>query len=80
MPWSFSGIASCVLGFLATAVSIAISLVPPPDQGKMLYEVKIIGGTFGAVGIGVLLYYRAQRTSSAMARQEVKPGDSIPIN
>jgi amino acid transporter len=64
MPWNFAGIASCVLGFLATAVSIAISLVPPPEEGKLLYEVKIIGGTVVAVGIAVVLYYRAERAAT----------------
>ena len=65
MPWSFSGIASCVLGFLATAVSIAISLLPPPDEGKLLYEIKIVGGTLVTIGIAVFLYYRAQRVGTA---------------
>ena len=63
MPWNFAGLASCVLGFLATAVSIVISLVPPPEEGKLLYEVKIIGGTLATLGIAVALYYRAERSA-----------------
>jgi amino acid transporter len=64
MPWSFSGIASSILGFLATAFSIVVSMLPP-EEGKLLYEIKILGGTLLTIGIAVALYYSAQRRSTA---------------
>ena len=83
MPWTFSGIVSCVLGFSATLISIIISLVPPSDASaseKLIYEAKIIGGTLVALAIPLILYIRASRTTSPIAKHDVRPGDSIPIN
>ncbi|MCI0601423.1 APC family permease, partial [bacterium] len=57
MPWNFAGVASVVLGFLATAVSIVISMVPPPDDpNKLLYLVKIVVGTIVTIAIPIILY------------------------
>lgn len=62
MPMNFAGIASVVLGFIATAISIVISIVPPTDQpNKALYVSKIIGGTLLTIAIPIVLYYRAHR-------------------
>ena len=65
MPMTFAGIASVILGFLATAISIVISVIPPADQpNQMLYVVKILGGTLITVAIPVILYYtKRQKTT-----------------
>ncbi len=64
MPRNFSGYASSMLGFLATAISIVISVIPPPETGKVLYMSKIIGGSLMAVGLGVFIYWRANRKAA----------------
>ena len=62
MPLNLAGIASVIFGFLATAISIVISMIPPADQpNKTLYVVKIVGGTLVTVAIPIILYYRAHR-------------------
>jgi amino acid transporter len=62
MPRTFAGYASCVLGFFATAVSIIISMVPPPGKNPGLYVAKILGGTIVTIAIPIFLYYRAERS------------------
>ncbi len=66
MPWSFAGVASCILGFFATAVSIIISMVPPEEEGKWLYLAKIIGGTLVTIAIPIVLYIRVQLKQKSM--------------
>jgi len=59
MPRTFTGYVACALGFLATAVSIVISVIPPPGEGHFLYVAKILGGTLITIAIPVVLYHRA---------------------
>jgi len=48
-----------VVGFLTTTATIAISLLPPPDEpNKLLAVVKIIGLSGLMVLIGVAIFYR----------------------
>jgi amino acid transporter len=61
MPLNATGLLACLLGFFATAFSIAISMVPPPEEGKALYVGKIVGGTLVTIAIPIVLYYRANR-------------------
>lgn len=50
------------LGFLVVAGGIVLSLIPPGDtSNKLLFEVKLIGGTVTAVVLGLILYYRGVR-------------------
>jgi len=66
MPWNFAGLASVILGFFATAVSILISVKPAPDDpNKLLYVAKILGGTVVPIAIAVILYYRVHRRAPA---------------
>ncbi len=47
------------LGFLVVAGGIGLSLIPPGDAAsKFLFEIKLIGGTLIAIGIGLALFYR----------------------
>jgi hypothetical protein len=65
MPMNFAGTASVILGFLATAISIVISVIPPTDQpNKTLYFSKILGGTLLIIAIPMILYWRAHRRNS----------------
>jgi glutamate:GABA antiporter len=46
-----------VLGFATTAATIALSLVPPPDDpNKPLAVLKILGGTAALVLVGAGIY------------------------
>jgi len=50
------------LGFLTTTVTIALSLIPQPDEpNKPLALFKIVGGTGALVLIGVWIYFAGKR-------------------
>ncbi len=66
--WIASG-----LGFLVVLGGIAFSLVPPGDSSdKLGFELKLVGGTLAAIGLGLALYFRGAREK---ARRAV-PGQS----
>lgn len=51
-------------GFLATAISVALVFVPPPDTGNVLnYEANLIGQAAIVLGIGIGLYWWSSRRS-----------------
>ena len=53
------------LGFAVTLASILLSMVPPGEvTNKFVFEVKIIGASFAAVALGLILYFRGARTKS----------------
>jgi glutamate:GABA antiporter len=50
------------LGFAVTLASILLSAVPPGEvTNKFVFELKIIGASLAAVGLGLILYYRGAR-------------------
>jgi len=50
------------LGFFVTLGGIALSFVPPGESAnKFVFSSKLIGGTAGAVALGLVLYYRGVR-------------------
>ncbi|HUS19167.1 MAG TPA: APC family permease [Terriglobales bacterium] len=50
------------LGFLVTALSIILAVIPSKDVTDALsYELKLVGGTLGAIAIGLALYWRGSR-------------------
>jgi amino acid transporter len=50
------------MGFLITLMGIVLSFVPPGDvTSKLVFSVKLIGGTLGAIALGLILYYRGVR-------------------
>lgn len=56
------------LGFLVTLAGIGLSLVPPGETAnKLLFELKLGGGTFVAVLLGLVLYLGGVREKSRPA-------------
>jgi hypothetical protein len=50
------------MGFTTTLFTIALSVLPPPDEpNKPLAVFKIVGGCGALLLIGVLLYLRGKR-------------------
>ena len=48
-----------IIGFITTSITIAISLLPPPDEpNKLLAVIKIIGLSGLLVLVGVAIFYR----------------------
>ena len=53
------------LGFLVTVGVIALSFVPPGESAnKFVFSLKLIGGTAGAVALGLILYFRGARSKA----------------
>jgi amino acid transporter len=51
-----------LLGFSITAFAMALSLVPTGDVANMWgFELKVVGGTVGALAAGMALYWRGVR-------------------
>jgi glutamate:GABA antiporter len=51
-----------ILGFATTALTIALSLIPQPDEpNKPLALLKIVGGTGALVLVGVAIYVAGKR-------------------
>ena len=56
------------MGFLITLMGIILSFVPPGDvTSKLVFSVKLIGGTLGAIALGLVLYYRGVRQKAQEA-------------
>lgn len=55
--WIIAGLA-----FAVTALSIVVSVVPPAGANTLQFELKLIGGTAGAVAVGLVLYRRGARS------------------
>jgi amino acid transporter len=56
------------LGFAITLLGIVVSVIPPGEAAdKFLFEAKLLGGTIGAVAIGLALYYRGVRQKAREA-------------
>ena len=48
-------------GMLVTLFAMIIATIPPPDMGNPLaFRLKVIGGAFGFIVIGGLIYWRAR--------------------
>jgi amino acid transporter len=67
IPGGKLGVCICgILGLLAVVAGIFFSLIPPGDEtNKVLFEVKVAGGTLGTLAVGLILYYRGARQKSA---------------
>jgi amino acid transporter len=49
------------LGFAATAISLALTFVPPPGSNLLTYEVNLIAQAAVMIGIGIGLYLWSRR-------------------
>jgi amino acid transporter len=59
-----------LLGFAVVLLGIVLSFIPPAEApSKWLFEAKLIGGTLGAVLLGLALYYRGARAKAREAAQ-----------
>ena len=57
------------VAMVVTVMAILLSFVPSATEVKWLFEVKLITGTIGFIGIGLILYYRgwsAKKREAAM--------------
>jgi amino acid transporter len=63
IPGGKAGVCICgILGLLAVIAGIIFSLIPPGEEtNKMLFEVKVAGGSLGTIAVGLILYYRGAR-------------------
>jgi amino acid transporter len=63
IPGGKAGVCICgILGLLAVVAGIFFSLIPPGEEAnKVLFEVKVAGGTLGTIAVGLILYYRGAR-------------------
>jgi glutamate:GABA antiporter len=60
------------LGFLVVLLGIVLSLIPPGEtQNKLLFEMKLVGGTASGILIGLGLYFRGARERS---RERLREG------
>ena len=58
------------MGFIVVLASIILSVVPPGETAnKLLFEVKLIGGTGFGLLLGVMLFLRGARTKGREAAQ-----------
>jgi len=61
--------ASC--GFVVVLGSIVLSLFPPGDEAnKVLFELKLVGGTLASILIGLCLYWRGAREKARESVEE----------
>jgi amino acid transporter len=60
IPGGKAGVCLCgVLGLLAVVAGIFFSLIPAGEESnKILFEVKVAGGTLFTIAVGLALYYR----------------------
>lgn len=59
-----------LLGFAATAISLALTFVPPPGSNALTYEVNLIAQAGIMIGLGLGLYFWSRRSF----RREPPPG------
>ena len=51
-----------VAGFVATAISIIFSLIPPENvENPWLFEGKVLGGTLAFLAVGLIFYFRGKQ-------------------
>ena len=61
--------ASC--GFMVVLGSIVLSLFPPGDEAnKVLFELKLVGGTLASILSGLCLYWRGAREKARESVEE----------
>ncbi len=59
---------AAVLGFAATAISLALTFVPPPGSNPLTYEVNLVVQAAVMLGLGVGLYSYSRRRGQSASR------------
>ena len=55
------------VGFVVILIGILFSLVPPGDvSNKLVFELKLVGGTLASILLGLFLYWRGARSKQAV--------------
>ncbi len=66
IPGGLPGVWICAgLGFIVVLIGIFVSLIPPGDSNKLLFEVKLVVGTVASIFLGLILYWRGARSKRA---------------
>ncbi len=67
IPGGMPGVWICAgLGFIVVLIGIFVSLVPPGDiANKVMFELKLVGGTLASIALGLILYWRGARSKRA---------------
>jgi glutamate:GABA antiporter len=67
VPGGIAGVWICGgLGFAVVLVGIVVSFVPPGDTAsKMVFVLKLVGGTVASILLGLVLYWRGVRSKSS---------------
>jgi glutamate:GABA antiporter len=67
IPGGMPGVWICAgLGFAVVLIGIFVSLVPPGDiTNRVMFEVKLVGGTLASIFLGLILYWRGARSKKA---------------
>ena len=68
VPGGMPGVWVCgILGFAVILIGIIFSLVPPGDaSSKLIFEVKLVGGTVASILLGLILYWRGARSKHSV--------------
>jgi glutamate:GABA antiporter len=56
------------VAMFVTVMAIVFSFVPSPGETKWIFEIKLVLGTIGFIGIGLILYYRGWSAKRREAR------------
>jgi glutamate:GABA antiporter len=56
------------VAMFVTVMAIIFSFVPSPGETKWIFEIKLVLGTIGFIGIGLILYYRGWSAKRREAR------------
>ncbi len=69
VPGGRTGVWVCgILGFAVILIGIILSIIPPGDtSSKLIFELKLIGGTLISIVIGLFLYWRGARSLRSAA-------------
>jgi amino acid transporter len=69
VPGGIPGVWICGgLGFVVVLVGIIVSIFPPGDvASKLMFDIKLLGGTTASILLGLFLYWRGARSKRAEA-------------
>jgi hypothetical protein len=57
-----------LVAMVVTVMAIGLSFVPSPGETTWIFETKLVLGTIGFIGVGLILYYRGWSAKRREAR------------